>query len=148
MAGRKGTRIAVDRPGLYDRVLHDKVIAYLRTGSYLETAAAAAGVSKPTLHNWLKRAAHGEERYAEFARDVEEAQALAELRDLALVGKAALNDWRAASWRLERRHPRRWGGVGQGRANAEADEAAKRADLPTVFCYFPKNDREVDDADD
>jgi hypothetical protein len=40
---------------------------------------------------------------------VEKAQAECESRDVALIAKAAGTDWRAATWRLERRAPRRYG---------------------------------------
>jgi hypothetical protein len=40
---------------------------------------------------------------------VEKAQAEAEARDVAIIAKAAPDDWRAAAWRLERKAPRRYG---------------------------------------
>lgn len=92
--------------------LSDKIIGYLRAGAYIETAAAAAGISKQTLYNWLRRAADEDEkdpRFAAFAAEVEKSQALAEVRDIALIGKAAETQWQAAAWRLERKSPERWG---------------------------------------
>lgn len=92
--------------------LIEKIVGYLRAGAYIETAAAAAGISKQTLYNWLRRAADENERdpiFAKFAAAVEEAQALAEVRDIALIGKAAETQWQAAAWRLERKSPERWG---------------------------------------
>jgi len=89
----------------------EKIIGYLRAGAYIETAAAAAGISKQTLYNWLRRAAAEDEEdpsFAKFAAAVEEAQALAEVRDIALIGKAAESQWQAAAWRLERKSPERW----------------------------------------
>lgn len=89
----------------------EKIIGYLRAGAYIETAAAAAGISKQTLYNWLRRAAAEDEEdpsFAKFAAAVEEAQALAEVRDIALIGKAAETQWQAAAWRLERKSPERW----------------------------------------
>lgn len=90
----------------------EKIIGYLRAGAYIETAAAAAGISKQTLYNWLSRAADENEEdpiFAKFAAAVEEAQALAEVRDIALIGKAAETQWQAAAWRLERKFPERYG---------------------------------------
>ena len=86
-----------------------RIITYLRAGSYLETAAAAAGVSKSTLHRWLQRGSEGEEPFAHFADQVEEALAASELRDLARIDKAADGNWQAAAWKLERRNPKMWG---------------------------------------
>jgi hypothetical protein len=48
-------------------------------------------------------------RYRKFLNQVEKAQAEAESRDVALIAKAASEDWRAAAWRLERKAPRRYG---------------------------------------
>lgn len=92
--------------------LIEKIVGYLRAGAYVETAAAAAGISKQTLYTWLRRAADENEEdpiFAKFAAAVEEAQALAEVRDIALIGKAAETQWQAAAWRLERKSPERWG---------------------------------------
>ena len=89
--------------------LQEQVVGYLRAGAYVETAAAAAGISKETLYSWLRRGAADEVPFAAFAEAVEEAQALAEMRDLALIGKAAETEWTAAAWRLERKFPSRYG---------------------------------------
>lgn len=89
-----------------------KIVGYQRAGAYVETAAAAAGISKQTLYTWLRRAVDENEEdpiFAKFAAAVEEAQALAEVRDIALIGKAAETQWQAAAWRLERKSPERWG---------------------------------------
>lgn len=89
--------------------LATRIVGFIRAGSYVETAAAASGISKTTFYEWLKRAASGEQPFLSFAEQVEEAQAMAEMRDLALIGKAAERDWTAAAWRLERKFPDRYG---------------------------------------
>jgi hypothetical protein len=89
--------------------LASRIITYIKAGSYLETAAAAAGVNRSTLHRWLKRGAEGEEPFAEFRNSVEGALAEAELRDLARIDRAAETQWQAAAWKLERRNPKKWG---------------------------------------
>ena len=48
-------------------------------------------------------------RYRKFLTSVEKAQAESESRDVALIAKAASEDWKAAAWRLERKQPRRYG---------------------------------------
>ena len=45
----------------------------------------------------------------DFRRQVLEAEKAAEIRAVALVMKAAVNDPRHAEWWLERKHPDRWG---------------------------------------
>jgi hypothetical protein len=89
--------------------LQDRVVAYVRAGNYVETAAAAAGVSKVSLYDWLKRGARGEAPYDAFADAMAQAVAMAEARDVALIGKAAETQWQAAAWRLERKFPDRYG---------------------------------------
>ena len=97
------------RPTKLTPKLQEQVVGYLRAGAYVETAAAAAGISKETLYSWLRRGAADEVPFAAFAEAVEKAQALAEMRDLALIGKAAETEWTAAAWRLERKFPSRYG---------------------------------------
>ena len=82
----------------------------LRAGNYLEVAATAVGIHRSTLHRWM-RLGRGQVRgrYRRFLTAVERAQAEAESRDVALIAKAASDDWRAAAWRLERKQPRRYG---------------------------------------
>jgi transposase len=89
--------------------LASRIITFIKAGSYLETAAAAAGVNSSTLHRWLKRGAQGEEPFAGFRSSVEAALAEAELRDLARIDRAAETQWQAAAWKLERRNPKKWG---------------------------------------
>jgi hypothetical protein len=89
--------------------LQEKVVAMIRGGNYIETAAAAAGISKQTLYTWLKNGARAEEgpEY-EFAEAVHQALAQAEVRNVLLIGEAAKTVWQAAAWRLERMNPERW----------------------------------------
>lgn len=86
-----------------------RVLQAIRTGCYVETAAAYAGISKQTLFNWLREGARGDPRAVEFHREFTEALARAELKELAIISKAAEKSWPAAAWILERRFPKRWG---------------------------------------
>lgn len=91
--------------------VHERIVALLREGNFRDVAAAAAGVPPHRLRWWLmrgERAAPGDEPYVRFADDVAAAEALTEARDVALVSKAATDDWKAAAWRLERASPSRW----------------------------------------
>ena len=92
-----------------DPEIQTRIINFIRAGSYVETAAAAAGVDKATLYRWLKRGAEGQEPFATFSNQVESALAEAELRDLARIDRAAEHAWQAAAWKLERRNPDAWG---------------------------------------
>jgi hypothetical protein len=97
------------RPKLDPAVLQ-RVVDLIRAGNFLEVAATAAGIHRSTLYRWMR---HGREqkrgRYRRFLNQVEKAQAEAESRDVALIAKAATEDWKAAAWRLERKAPRRYG---------------------------------------
>ncbi len=88
----------------------DKIITALRAGNYIETAAAYAGICRAALYEWLRLGARGgSEVHEKFAADVEEALAFSEVRDVAVIAKASTEQWQAAAWRLERRHPDKWG---------------------------------------
>lgn len=41
----------------------ERIVASLRAGNYLEPSAAAAGVSKAVVYNWLKTAGYANKRY-------------------------------------------------------------------------------------
>lgn len=121
--GRK-TRLTPERQA--------KIVNAVKAGAYLETAAAAAGINKVTLHRWLRR---GERYpgtiYSAFSEAVHEALAQAEMRDVLTISKAAGDgDWRAAAWRLERKYPKRWGTVSRTEITGK-DGAALKIDINT-----------------
>jgi hypothetical protein len=93
----------------FDDELAERILTALRAGAYIETAANHAGVSRAIFYHWMKQGRSGVEPYAKFAADVDQALATAELTDWAFVGKAREKEWAAAAWRLERRHPERYG---------------------------------------
>ena len=86
-----------------------RVVEAIRAGNYKEVAARYAGIGESTFYEWLKRGASHRVGYVEFAEAVKNAEAEAEVRDVALIEKAAMENWTAAAWRLERRYPDRWG---------------------------------------
>jgi hypothetical protein len=93
----------------FDEELAERILTALRAGAYIETAANHAGVSRASFYSWMKQGRAGVEPYATFAADVDQALATAELTDWAFIGKAREKEWTAAAWRLERRHPERYG---------------------------------------
>ena len=99
------------RPTKLNDEVTEKVVTAIKAGSYVETAAAFAGVSKSTLYDWLKRGANQKEGiYREFSAAVEQALAHADIRDIGIIATAAQKGvWQAAAWRLERKHPDQWG---------------------------------------
>lgn len=108
-------------------LLTDKLIEQfadiMRSGVYLETAAAYLSITKETLYAWLRRGARerhrlendenakpdpAEDIYLRLSDAIKKAVAEAEYRDYTIIEKAAETQWQAAAWRLERRFPERW----------------------------------------
>ena len=98
------------RPSKISKEVVDRIINAVKAGNYIETAAAYAGISKPTLYAWMKK---GNEQskgiYRDFLNAIEKALAESEVRDVMIIGSAAKDNWQAAAWRLERKFPKRWG---------------------------------------
>lgn len=106
--------------------VQSQICAALQRGNYIETSAAFAGINKSTLFMWLKQGRKDIEdgkanKHTRFIDAVEKAQAEAEVRDLEHVDRAAgAGSWQAASWKLERRFPKRW-----GRVNPDAEDETR-----------------------
>lgn len=98
------------RPCKLTPEIQKRIVTALHAGNYIETAAAYAGISKDTLYRWLKQGARSKTGvFHAFSVAVEEAMAKSEVRDVILIAKAAVQEWQAAAWRLERKYPDRWG---------------------------------------
>lgn len=87
-----------------------KVLLLLQQGAFLQEAAAAAGIDRRTIYNWLhlgRRLRRG--RVGRWAQAVDQTIALTEIRSLSILrAAAAAGVWQAAAWWLERRFPQRW----------------------------------------
>ena len=98
------------RPTKLDPQVASRIVDLVRAGNYIDTAAGTCNIHRSTLYRWLQK---GEQQrsgpFRDFHDAVVKAQAESESRDLLLIAKAAVDDWRAAAWRLERRSPRRYG---------------------------------------
>lgn len=90
------------RPTKYtpDRV--KRIIQAIDQGATHELACAYAGISVDTMANWRVR-------YSEFSDQLREAEGRAAVKWLAKIEQAANVDWKAAAWKLERRHPQMYG---------------------------------------
>jgi transposase len=98
------------RPTKYNDEVVSKILSFVRAGNYIETAAVAAGISKETLYEWLRRGAKKEQPFKNFSDACERAMAEADMIDLSDISKAArAGSWQAAAWRLERRNPKQIG---------------------------------------
>src|SRR5690242_1609460 len=116
------------RPPKLTPDMQSRLLALLRAGNYVETAAACCGISKDSFYRWLKAGARTKGGpLKEFHDAIEKALAESEARDLLTIDKAAQGydvqviqetivngvvterevkssrkfDWQAAAWRLE-----------------------------------------------
>lgn len=100
------------RPSKLTPEVQDRIVQAITAGNYIEVAAQYAGISKGTLYRWLQMADDptADDIYRDFRDAVESARSAAEVRNVALIQKAA-NDgtWQAAAWYLERTSWQRWG---------------------------------------
>lgn len=111
------------RPTKLTKEVQAKIVSAIRAGNYMETAAAFAGIHKSTFHDWMKQGQRLREKFEKsgekpdknqtnlihFSDSIEKALAEAEMRDVMTITQASEEDWKAAAWRLERKHPQRWG---------------------------------------
>lgn len=111
------------RPEIISQEKIDKIISAIRMGSYIETAAAYAGIHKDTLYRWLKKGARKQgQLYESFSDAVQKAMAESELRDLQNIDKCAMSgNWQASAWRLERKKPKQWGRKDTVKEGGDAD---------------------------
>lgn len=122
MTPKPGPRKPTGRPLGLTTEIQEAMMQAVSAGAYMETAAAYAGITKDTLYRWLKRGARArrelgrgkritvdDRRLVAFSDALKKAAAAAEVADLKIIGKAARRTWQAAAWRLERKHPDRWG---------------------------------------
>jgi transposase len=79
-----------------------RLLQAIREGNTRKAAAAYAGVDQDTIARWCHRS-------ADFADNLSRAEAESEVALVAIVRKAAVDDWRAAAHLLERRWPETWG---------------------------------------
>jgi hypothetical protein len=90
--------------------LQERIVQFVRSGNYVETAAAAAGIHKDTLYDWLKQGAAEESgKFRDFSDALQKATAVSETNAVQLITDAAETQWQAAAWRLERKSHERWG---------------------------------------
>lgn len=97
------------RPTKFTPEVRARIIDALADGNYIETACALADVTYRCFREWVKQGqAEGEGEFFQFSQDVTRAMADAEAKSIAMVRTHSADDWRAAAWILERRHPDRW----------------------------------------
>ena len=96
------------RPTKFTAETRRKILEALTVGASRQTAAAIAGVDGSALSKWLKRgeeATEAESRFAEFRREVLEAEATPRMRALGVIYRE-MPDNPTLAWKfIERREP-------------------------------------------
>jgi hypothetical protein len=95
-------------PGFMQDEVRRSILTYITAGAHYGVACKAAGIGRSTFKEWRRRAAAGDEPYATFWQEVEEAEAKAEVRLVAIWSQHAMQDYRAARDLLRVRAPERW----------------------------------------
>jgi len=129
--------------------VQDKIVSALRAGNYQETAARYAGIGETTFYRWMEMGEdeEAEEIYREFREAVEKAKADAEVRDVALIDKAAHDgSWQAAAWKLERKFPNKWGRVNRTEISGP-DGAPVKVDIDAKASLLQKLGLDADSED-
>lgn len=102
------------RPTKLTEELQQKLCRLVSAGNHINDACVIAGISKRTFENWTDRGRRAHTgKYRDFVEAIERAEAQAKARNVALIQKAAQEDWRAALEYLERRYPEEWGKRGR-----------------------------------
>lgn len=86
----KAERHPAGRPTKLTLETQRTIAQAIRANAYPETAAALAGVNRDSFYEWLKRGAKEESGpYREFSDTIKNALAVGQMRDLAVIDKAA-----------------------------------------------------------
>jgi len=100
----------MSRPTLLTPKVESKILQAIQAGATYEIAAKFAGITARSFYGWINRGKQAEERqdfediYFQFFQKVNMANAQGAITNLALVQKAASQDWKAAAWILTNRH--------------------------------------------
>ena len=89
------------RPTKYNDEVVTRITHALRAGNTRRASCAYAGISQDTFASWLKSNPH-------FSDAIEKAEGDAEVRNVAIIQRAADTTWQAAAWWLERKHKAEW----------------------------------------
>ena len=81
----------------------DRLVTMLRAGNTVVAACRAVGIADQTFRHWMRRGLRGDEPYASWRSRVDSARGEAEVRHVSQIAAAAAEDWRAATWMIDRR---------------------------------------------
>lgn len=116
----------IGRPSKLTPETKHRLFEALKRGAHLETACQCANISFQTLRDWIKKgesAKTGE--FFEFSEEVNKTIADAEIALVSKIRIASEDDWKAASWILERRHSDRWANTQRVKVEVEKQVEAE-----------------------
>ena len=100
------TKRPLGRPSKLTPDTEARILNAIRCGAPNKVACAAAGIGERTLYQWLEKSKElPDSEYAQFAQSLTRARQEGIAARLAIIQKAAGQDWRAAAWLLERDLP-------------------------------------------
>lgn len=101
-------RVVAGRPTKLTPEVETDLVLLLANGLSIRSAARVVGVSRRSLTRWLADGLAERVAQARASRP-DTTEALTEARMVVALAKAAaLGEWRAGAWMLERRWPERW----------------------------------------
>jgi len=94
----------------------NQMYTLLQSGMDFNTMLDAIGLKPRKMKDWIARGHQAPESiFGEMVRQIKQAAAMCDLRDLKTIDMAAANgEWKAAAWRLEHRRPHIWGSLKAG----------------------------------
>lgn len=101
----------VGRPVKINISLINEAEKLLKAGNYVSTICEYLHIDNKTWYNWLNKGVDAKEEtiYRRFHDIVKTAEAMAEIRAVAIIQQKMTEDWRCAMTYLERKFPHKWG---------------------------------------
>lgn len=84
---------------VYTKEIHNVIVAEVKKGNKLSTAAKYAGISPRTLSRWL-----ADEQYSQLKEDIERAEAVNEGDIVSALNQMMYDDSKAAQYLLDKRY--------------------------------------------
>jgi hypothetical protein len=111
----KQPKAKMGRPTVLTPALAKAIVEAVRVGCYIEDAAEAQGVSRAVVYHWLEQGRLGaSQAHIDFLDTVTRARAADTIDSMATIATASklesgALEWKAAAWKLERKHPAKFG---------------------------------------
>lgn len=120
--------------------LQEKICKYIEAGNYAKTACLACDISEVTFYDWIKKGEQAinegrNNKYSKFLKSIQKARAKAEIRNVAIINKAATDNAKHAEWWLERTNPEFW-----GRKEEHRVEHSGKIDISILKKYLEENE--------